>query len=250
MTVSEKKFHNKFYKEKPDGDYMKNEELVRMFNLYFRLMLSRLRMHKDLKKCRVLSLGSGTGRLEFELAPHVKEVIGIDISNVAVKLAKKQNRFSNVDFLCAPATNLPFENEQFEAIVSLATIHHVKNKEKLYQEISRVLKKNGLFYAIEPSSWGILHKIGETVFKKTYDQFHSPDEFRINPFELKKNLLSYGFTNFEIDYCDFFFVPLVFLVKIHSSLLSNALYFLNRFLTIFPFLNVFSCQFTIFCIKT
>lgn len=42
--------------------------------------------------------------------------------------------------------NMPFKNENFNIVLSNAVLEHVKNIEKLFQEVHRVTKKQGISY--------------------------------------------------------------------------------------------------------
>lgn len=53
---------------------------------------------------------------------------------------------SNTLFLNADGRNMPFPDNSFDAILSVATMEHVNGVDLLLAEVSRVLKPNGLFY--------------------------------------------------------------------------------------------------------
>lgn len=75
---------------------------------------------------RVLELGCGTATLLLSLAPHVREVVGLDISSEALKIAQGHQARqgpNNVVFVKADCQNVPFENE-FEVVYSAGLIEH------------------------------------------------------------------------------------------------------------------------------
>jgi len=101
--------------------------------------LKELKFNKNEK---ILDLGCGNGRL-FELFNNKVKYTGIDISENLVEKAKTKygNHFKVGDIL-----SLPFSNEYFDSVWSIAVFHHVPSKElriKALKEINRVLKKNG-----------------------------------------------------------------------------------------------------------
>lgn len=106
-------------------------------------------------KTRILDLGCGTGWHMKELSQYIdSDIHGIDISVSQVKNAKIN--MSNSDILCADLLNLPYEDNYFDCVYSINTIHHllsIEDQKTAFQSIERVLKPNGIF---------ILHEINVT----------------------------------------------------------------------------------------
>ncbi len=104
-----------------------------------------------IKGCKILDIGTGTGIIALEFAKRVgneDEVIGIDISESMLKIAKKKAKeigVNNIKFKVGSFTNIPLTNESVDIIVSSAALHHVKPQEKLnaFKEMWRVLKIGG-----------------------------------------------------------------------------------------------------------
>lgn len=95
----------------------------------------------------VLELGCGTGQLSLPLAPFVKEWIATDFSPNMIAELTKRNIPSNLYPVVQDATDLPYTQEQFDAVVIANTLHIMPQPEKALQEAYRVVKKDGLLIA-------------------------------------------------------------------------------------------------------
>jgi len=98
---------------------------------------------------KILDLGNGSGTDVFMASFKTGEngkVIGIDMTEEqlkkAVKLSKKAE-INNVSFEKGYIEELPFENSSFDIVISNGVINLSSEKEKVFKEISRVLKKGG-----------------------------------------------------------------------------------------------------------
>ena len=94
---------------------------------------------------KILDLGCGNGRF-FELLKD-KDInyIGVDFSEKLIEIAKK--KYPKVKFQVADALDLPFPNNYFDKIYSIAVLHHIPSKEfrlQFLKETRRILKPNGL----------------------------------------------------------------------------------------------------------
>ena len=93
---------------------------------------------------RILDLGCGTGPLTEQIAEKGAQVIGIDRSPDMIRQAKEKypaRRFEVMD-----ATQISFA-EPFDAVFSNATLHWIKEPEKVIRGIVNVLKPGGRFVA-------------------------------------------------------------------------------------------------------
>jgi len=92
-----------------------------------------------------LDLGCGNGRL-YELFKDKKvEYIGVDNCRKLIDLAKK--KYPDVQFIIGDALRLPFEDNKFDLVFSIALLHHIPSQTyrlQVLKEIKRVLKPGGL----------------------------------------------------------------------------------------------------------
>src|SRR2546428_4526588 len=99
---------------------------------------------------RALDSGTGPGALAFALAPHVREVVGVDIVPELLEQARKRaERFPNVTFVEGDATKLPFEYGSFDLTGTLRTLHHMPRPELAMAELVRVTRPGGRVLVVD-----------------------------------------------------------------------------------------------------
>ena len=94
---------------------------------------------------KILDLGCGNGRYYRAAKETGADYIGVDNSDKLIKLA--QGKYPGVEFQTADAFNLPFPDNYFDKVYSIAVLHHIPSKEfrsQFLQESKRVLKQGGL----------------------------------------------------------------------------------------------------------
>jgi ubiquinone/menaquinone biosynthesis C-methylase UbiE len=99
---------------------------------------------------RALDSGTGTGALAFALAPHVREVVGVDVVPELLAQARKRvEQRSNVSFVEGDATKLPFGYGEFDLAGTLRTLHHIARPELVVAELARVTRSRGRVLVID-----------------------------------------------------------------------------------------------------
>jgi ubiquinone/menaquinone biosynthesis C-methylase UbiE len=99
---------------------------------------------------RALDSGTGSGALAFALAPHVREVVGVDLVPELLEQARKRaERFPNVSFIEGDATKLPFDYGAFDLAGTLRTLHHIARPELAMAELARVTRPRGRVLVID-----------------------------------------------------------------------------------------------------
>jgi len=99
---------------------------------------------------RALDSGAGTGALAFALAPHVREVVGVDVVPELLEQARKRaEQLSNVSFVEGDATKLPFGYGEFDLAGTLRTLHHIARPELVIAELARVTRSRGRVLVID-----------------------------------------------------------------------------------------------------
>lgn len=112
-----------------------------------------------LKNKIILDSGCGTGRyIECFLKHSPKIVYGMDKGKNIIKTnSKRFSKKKNVKFKVGDVKKLPFNNGTFDFVCSAGVLHHSGvNLNKLINEHSRVIKKNGYFFIFITSKGGLL----------------------------------------------------------------------------------------------
>ncbi|MEK7503491.1 MAG: class I SAM-dependent methyltransferase [Patescibacteria group bacterium] len=94
---------------------------------------------------KVLDLGCGNGRFFELLKDKNVDYLGVDSSEKLIRIAG--TKYPQAKFQVADALSLPFPNDQFDKIYSIAVLHHIPSKElrsRFLEEAKRVLKLGGL----------------------------------------------------------------------------------------------------------
>ena len=100
------------------------------------------------KTDNILEIGCTYGFL-FKYLKDYENKYGIDISEHAIKQARLLSQGANYQVM--NAEKLKFEDTFFQAVLAIDVLEHVKNPSKAIKEISRVLKKDGLFIMVTPN---------------------------------------------------------------------------------------------------
>lgn len=149
------------------------------------------------KKIRILDAGSGTGIVAQQLSQFGK-VEAIDISNEAVKFAKKRG----VNIKKGSIVNLPFKENTFDLTLSLDVIYHqaVDSDQQALAELWRVLKPQGI----------LILKVPAFNFLKGNHDLLVHTRKRYNIYELKRECKKAGFSIIKATFiASFLFLPAI-----------------------------------------
>jgi len=140
---------------RPNIEGIDSPEVAKAFEkmtnfLPFKILRKKVlgRINKLNPSGRLLDIGCGSGNLIVQIAekfPHL-ELVGIDISAEILKRAKMRanENQKEIELKEGSVENLPFSDEYADFIVSTLSLHHWSNPQNAFQEIYRVLKKDGV----------------------------------------------------------------------------------------------------------
>ena len=111
-------------------------------------ILQRLSSHNKQGVC--LDIGCSDGEITLSLSDEFDWIIGSDIDIRALKMINKASH-ENISFFSGDAMSLPFEDHSFDAIVCSQTYEHVPSSDKLFEEIDRVIKEEGMIFFSGPN---------------------------------------------------------------------------------------------------
>lgn len=174
-----------------------------LYNIVYTKMIDRILKEATEKKGNVLDVGCGAGALSLELARLGMNVDGFDISPKQIEIAKKLSKesqeskdsrlhgnFGSTNYQIVDLNHAILEEEKYEAVVSLGTLHHIQSIKYLIDEIHKSLKTEGKFLFYEYIGYSGLSKIFSVMFKVfgLYSRFkncliRAPLPSKTSPFE-------------------------------------------------------------------
>ena len=98
----------------------------------------------------VLDIACGEGYGSALLATVANNVIGVDISEQAIKHASAQYKASNLKYIHGSCSLIPLPDACIDLVVSFETIEHHVEHESMMLEIRRVLKPDGVLIISSP----------------------------------------------------------------------------------------------------
>lgn len=110
-----------------------DEEMISKFGeYYFKVIRKIVEFVHPKSQDVVVDLGAGTGAVSFALAPRVKKVIAVDISEKMLEEARRKAEdanIGNIDFVVGDFLR-PNVGEKVDAVVSNISLHHLTDEDK------------------------------------------------------------------------------------------------------------------------
>ncbi|MEC0128136.1 class I SAM-dependent methyltransferase [Paenibacillus pabuli] len=100
----------------------------------------------------VLDIATGGGHVANALAPLVKQVTALDLTEAMLQVAERfirGNGHQNVDFVAGDAEHLPFTDGSFDLVTCRIAAHHFPDVPSFISEALRVTKEGGRLLLID-----------------------------------------------------------------------------------------------------
>ncbi|MBI5122573.1 class I SAM-dependent methyltransferase [Candidatus Roizmanbacteria bacterium] len=186
-TTFEENYFEGYYQGIGDFSFKRNIELTN----WFKGMVHYINQFYPLKKGRgkkLIEFGCATGAAANLLADCGFKVTSTDISNYAVKLAKKT--YPDIFFIQHDVQKLFIKDNNFDVAVAFDVVEHLKTPEVAIKNIYKILKKGGVMILTTPNDY----------------KHMSNDPTHINvkrPNEWKKIIKNTGFSKISINQVTF-----------------------------------------------
>jgi ubiquinone/menaquinone biosynthesis C-methylase UbiE len=127
-------------------------------------------------------LGCGSGFLTLPLSRRIRKVYGIDIQKEMLEHLEqkiKKQKIENIKSLLSKENEIPLEDETLDLLITANTLHEFSDKEKMINEMRRVLKQGGKAVIVD--------------FKKEETGFGPPLAIRLSKDQAKRLFEKNGF---------------------------------------------------------
>ena len=195
----------------------------------------------DISGKRILDLGCGIGRNGIQLASYADEVVGYDLSSVAVDRANNTAQQLGITNFVACVNNFsnPAHND-FDIVLCVNMLHHADSPQHVLNTIYKVLRPGGQLIIMENNPMNPLFPFFFVMIGQLKSHL-TMQYLTVNRFVLTKSLIKSGLALVNIQ--RYGFLPTV--------LYNFSLAFkkLNEFLNRIPLLNEFTAFYMIKAIK-
>lgn len=131
------------------------------------------------EKNTVLDIGCGNGALTYDVARKAKKVVGIDLKEQNISIAKKKFSRENIEYVYGDAlTDLP--NKQFDVIILSNVLEHIDKRTRFLTSLKKLAHKFLIRVPMLNRSWidiykkelGLEYRLDNTHFiEYTFESF-------------------------------------------------------------------------------
>lgn len=148
---------------------------------------------------KILIPGFGYGRNAKIFLENDFKVTGIEISETAIELAKKQFGES-INVYLGSVGSMPFDQELYDGIFCYALIHllNAKEREKLIKDCYNQLKPNGYMVFVSISKLDFRYGQGTEIAKDTFETWPGLTLFFYDSDSIKTEFENFGLISSEV----------------------------------------------------
>ena len=125
----------------------------------------------------VLDACCGDGILLPALASVCDRVIGLDVSDDMLALARQRSLPQNCELMQGDVEALPFEVEHFDAVTFRGAFHHLERPAPCLAEVFRVLRPGGVVVMVEPNGDLWLWRLIRSLYYRSSRRFSGTHRF-------------------------------------------------------------------------
>ena len=146
----------------------------------------------------VLDVGCGNGSLTFDLSKKAQKVVGVDLNEKYLAVAKKNNQAQNIEYILGDAVIYSFNNK-FDVVVLSNVLEHIENREEFLKKIKLIAQKILIRVPLLTRDWlavykkemGASYKLDKTHFiENTKERF--VEETRKVGLKIEKMEVNFG----------------------------------------------------------
>ena len=116
-----------------------------------------------------LDVGCGAGQAVGDVARLARDkglFYGVDLSSKMIEKAQENYRGEDhVRFLQANVESIPLDDDFFDIIICTNSFHHYPSPDKALREMSRLLKKGGKLYILDPTADARITKFADWIIR-------------------------------------------------------------------------------------
>lgn len=177
MKSMQRKFYDKRYSFLQRALHKLQNSLVFFYDT--RLIERILRISNVASVNSILEVGCGQGTDTILISRHTHQIVAIDVSLPALKVARTLSRMKaeseKISFVVSDAQCLPLRDDLFDVVFCKDLLHHVPHPKSTLSEMKRVAKEGGKVIAIEANACnpqmiliGLIYlSVDKGVFKNT-----------------------------------------------------------------------------------
>jgi ubiquinone/menaquinone biosynthesis C-methylase UbiE len=166
----------------------------------------------------VLELCIGSGMLTEHVPKTYRSYTGLDLSDTLLDTLRR--KMPGLTLVQGNAEELCFADRSFDTVLIFAGLHHLPHFERTIAHAHRVLRRNGTFVCLEPSSRAWYRKPMELL--RDWIGIYSEDEVFLDPRRVVAVLQGAGFSGIQERYLTPKFSPAFLTPK--NKVLARLLY--------------------------